>query len=205
MCLNYKSETGCACGKKCRFRHVEIDSQPSRKSNKSRGKGSVALLKESIQLGVSQDSHPRKSILRKEGKLGSKHTVKFSKGTWHHIKIRERKGPSRGFIHKCEPHERNLCAPKFEERSQEETLHQERCARRAAWDLAKSVYKLKNTGKATFYSPVEARAMPARTSKLPEDREFVVDSGASMHMLCKKDLSSAEMDTLQDPGTLQRW
>ena len=61
---------------------------------------------------------------------------------------------------------------------------------------AKSVYKL-NTDKATFYSPVEPRAMPAPTSKLPEEREFVVDSGASMHMLSKKDLSSAEMDTLQ--------
>ena len=36
---------------------------------------------------VSQDSHPRKSIQRKEGKLGSNHTVKFSKGAWHHIKI----------------------------------------------------------------------------------------------------------------------
>ena len=26
-------------------------------------------------------------------------------------KIRERKGPSRGVIQKCEPHERNPCAP----------------------------------------------------------------------------------------------
>ena len=30
----------------------------------------------------------------------------------------------------------------------------------------------------------------------PEEREFVVDSGASMHMISKKDLSNAEMDTL---------
>ena len=30
----------------------------------------------------------------------------------------------------------------------------------------------------------------------PEEREFVVDSGASMHMTSKKDLNSAEMDTL---------
>ena len=29
-----------------------------------------------------------------------------------------------------------------------------------------------------------------------EEREFVVDSGASMHMISKKDLSEAEMDTL---------
>ena len=30
----------------------------------------------------------------------------------------------------------------------------------------------------------------------PEEREFVVDSGASMHMISKEDLSDAEMDTL---------
>ena len=30
----------------------------------------------------------------------------------------------------------------------------------------------------------------------PEEREFVVDSGASMHMISKKDLSDAETDTL---------
>ena len=35
---------------------------------------------ESIHLGcVSQDSHPRKSFLRREGNLGSDHAVKFSK------------------------------------------------------------------------------------------------------------------------------
>ena len=29
------------------------------------------------------------------------------------IKTRERQGPSRGIVQKCEPHERSLCAPKF--------------------------------------------------------------------------------------------
>ena len=124
---------------------------------------------------VSQDSHPKNSILRKEGQMGSNHTVKFSQSTWH---------------------ERNPCAPRFEERTQDETVHQGRCARRAACDLAKSVYKLKNTDKATFYCPIEAMATPAPTSKSPEAREFVVDSRASMHMLSKKDLSSDEMETL---------
>ena len=59
--LNYKSESGCTYGDKCRFRHVEADAQPSKKSKNSGVKGSVALLKESLQLGcVSQDSHPSK-------------------------------------------------------------------------------------------------------------------------------------------------
>ena len=125
---------------------------------------------------VSQDSYPRKSILREQGKLGSKHTVKFSKGTCHQTKIRERKGPSRGIIQKCAPHARSPCAPKFRERSHEETLHQERCARKAAWDLARNIYKLKNLDKTTFCTPIE-KGMPAPTSTRPEEREFAVDSG----------------------------
>ena len=111
------------CGDKCRFRHVEAEEKPSKKSKKSAVKGSSALFKESAQLvSLFQDTHLRKSILRKEGKLG---------GT---KKTREN-GPSRGITQKCERHERSPCATTFEERSQEETLHQERCARRAAWDL----------------------------------------------------------------------
>ena len=52
-------------------------------------------------------------------------------------KLGKEKGPSRGIIQKCAPHERSPCAPKFEDRSLEETVHQEGCARKAAWDLAK--------------------------------------------------------------------
>ena len=43
-----------------------------------------------------------------------------------------------------------------EERSHEETLHQERCACGVAWDLAKYIYKLKNAEKASFHFPIEA-------------------------------------------------
>ena len=57
------------------------------------------------------------------------------------------------------------------------------------------VNKNKEQDRATFFSPSENRCLPASTLK-PEEREFVVDSGASMHMISKKDLSNAEMDTL---------
>ena len=111
---------------------------PTRGRNKLVRKDQLFSFKGVTQLGcVSHDSYPRKSILRESGMLGSKHTVKFSKGTWHEIKIRERKGPSRGIIQKCAPHGRSLCAQKFEDRSHEETLGQERCARKAALELAK--------------------------------------------------------------------
>ena len=55
--------------------------------------------------------------------------------------------------------------------------------------------KLKKQDRATFFSPSENRCLPASTLK-PEEREFVVDSSTSMHMISKKDLSDAEMNTL---------
>ena len=39
--------------------------------------------------------------------------------------------------------------------------------------------------------------LPVRSNLEPEEREFVVDSRASMHMISKKDLHSVEMDTLK--------
>ena len=71
---------------------------------------------------------------------------------------------------------------------------QERCVRKAAWDLAKKIYKLKNSDKATFdvLGEVKGKSTPI-TSKRPEEREFAVGSGASMHMMSKKELSSEEL------------
>ena len=63
---------------------------------------------------------------------------------------------------------------------------QEQEAREAAWKLAKSVLNSKEQERATFFSLSENRCLPASTLKL-EEREFVVDSGASMHMISKKD------------------
>ena len=80
---------------------LRLMDSPAKSRRKVVRKDQFALLKESIQLGcVSQDFYPKKSILRKGGKLGLNHTIKLSKGTWHHIKIREGKRPSRGVIQK---------------------------------------------------------------------------------------------------------
>ena len=42
-----------------------------------------------------------------------------------------------------DPHQRNPNAPKFEDRSQEETERQDRDAREAAWKMARCIVKLK--------------------------------------------------------------
>ena len=139
MCQNYKSETGRVFGNNCHFQHVEAEGKPNKRSKKGGARGSAAILKESIQIGcVSQDFYPRKFILREPGKLGTKHTtkLKFGKERVH----REELSNSVRLMSVV------LCAPKFGKRSHEETLHQERCARKAAWDLAKSICKLKIFG-----------------------------------------------------------
>ena len=40
--------------------------------------------------------------------------------------------------------------------------------------------------------------MPVASKKEPEEGEFVVDSGASMQMVSKKDLNSAVLETIED-------
>ena len=150
------------------------------------------------QLGcVFQDMEPPKfsSILRKSSDIRKPiQRVKFTKAVARHADIRDQ-NPPLGLICPGEPHERSPNAPKFEDRSQEETEWQEQGAREAAWRLAKSVFKFKEKNKAAFFSPSENRCLPASNLK-PEEREFVVDSGASMHMISKIYLNSAEMDTL---------
>ena len=67
--------------------YVEAEGKLNKKSKKSGARRSVAILKEFFHLGyVSQNSYPRKSFLREPGMLGSRHTVKFSEGTWHQSK-----------------------------------------------------------------------------------------------------------------------
>ena len=121
--------------------------------------------------------------------------VRFTKVVARHTKIRDQ-NPSLGYI--CPGNLMSVTpnAPKFEDRSQEETEWQERCAREAAWRLAKNVMKLKEKHKTAFFSPSENWCLPATSTIKPEKREFVVDSGASMHMIRKKDLNSAELETL---------
>ena len=50
-------------------------------------------------------------------------------------------------------------------------------------------------GETYIYLP-EDRSPPAPSKIKPKGREFVVDSGASMHMISKKDLNSAELETV---------
>ena len=201
VCLNYKSEKGCVYAGKCRFRHVEVEGKPNKKSKKGGAKGWVDIIKEFTQLGcASQDSYPRKSFLRSRGKVRTKDAVKFSNGTWHQIKIRERKG-NREVLSKSVrltsvffarqnsriDHMRRPCTKKDAPAKQ-----------RAIWRKIFTISRMRR--KLRFIFLVKLKVMPAPASKRPEEREFAVDSGASMHMMSKKKKNGAQKKWTQLKG-----
>ena len=104
--------------------------------------------KSSSILGKSEDI--RKPIRR----------VKFTKAVARHADIRDQ-NPALGLICPGEPHQRSPNAPKFEDRSQEETEWQEQGAREAAWKLAKSVLKLKEKNKQSNILLTFGKLVPA--------------------------------------------
>ena len=208
--LFYKCKSGCRFGEKCSYAHRQVDEQPSKRSKKKGDKSAVAMLKSTRQLGcASQDMEPPKSssILQKSSNMRKPiRCVQFTKAVVRHADIRDT-NPSLGMTCPGDPHQRYPNAPKFEDRSQEQTEWEERCAREAAWRLATSIRKLKEKDKKAFFSLSENRCLPSPSTIKPEEREFVVDSGAPMHMISKKDLNSSELETLttsRSPTTVIR-
>ena len=115
--------------------------KPGKRSDKKLGQNSSKRQSsDARQLGcVFQDMTPPKSILRKSTDMPKPiQRVKFTKATARHTKIRDQ-NPSLGYICPGEPHQRSPNAPKFEDRSQEETEWQQRCAREAARRLAQNM------------------------------------------------------------------
>ena len=151
------------------------------------------------QLGcVFQDMELPKltSILRKSSDMQKPiQRVKFTKAIACHTKIRDQ-NPSLQDIFaqvnliSAAPTLQNLRIGLRRRQSGKSKVHAKQRS-----SVAKSVLKLKEHERSAFFSPSENRCLPASTLK-PEEREFVVDSGASMYMISKKDLNSAEMDTL---------
>ena len=67
-------------------------------------------------------------------------------------------------------------------------------------DLVRKLYKFAgdlDEIKATFCSPSEVWCLPAPSSITLQEREFDVDSGASMHVMSRKDLNSADLVTVR--------
>ena len=193
-------KTRCEAGDKCLYPHYKVmDNQIKRRkratSQKERDdKNAVTIVKTVSHLGcVSQDSDALVSQGTDAESLGTN-----SKGTIHQVHATpcEYPGKERTIMSKFLISEVPY-AMKFEDSSHQETERQQRCARSKAWKIAKHIYKLKEKDKAAFYFLPEEWVLPAASTKEPEVREFVFDSGASMHMVSNKDLDSDELETMR--------
>ena len=140
-CQFYRSESGCKFGAECSFPHWKVKEQPNKRPKKGGDKSAVTTLKDLRQLGCVS-----LSILRKSTKiLGPIRRLRFTKVTQRHANIRESKGPSLNKMQVKSSHQRSPSSVKFEDRSQEETERQERCAGGDAWKLAQHIFYLKET------------------------------------------------------------
>ena len=206
-CSFYKSAEGCKFGDKCAFAHRRVEEQPTKKSKRSGNKSAVALLKETKNLGcVSQDVEPPRSssILRKSSTtMKPIRCARFSTAVLRNAKLRDQ-NPSLNKMCHQNSHQPCSNAPKLEDRSLEETERQEHWAREAAWRLAKTILKLKVKQEAAFFSPTEKWCLPAPSKIKPEERKFVVDPGASMHMIKQKGTEFQSWRLLGFSGVLRQ-
>ena len=156
----------------------------------------VAFRKTRMRWFLKEENSPGGNPMQKV--LEPIQRVRFTKSTLRHASIREQKGSSLGQINVKVPHKRSPHAMEFEDESQEETERQQRCARSKAWNLCQKTHAIsKRTTKllSTFHK--EEWVLPAASTKEPEEKEFVVDSVASMHMVSKRDLNYAELETMR--------
>ena len=113
----------------------------AKSQEKNGDKSAMAMLKSGRQSGcVFQDMAPPKSssILREETEANPMCSIHYSHVT-SSLHSRPKSIARKDFP--SDPHQRNPNSPKFEDRSQEKAEWQERCAREAAWRLAKHILK----------------------------------------------------------------
>ena len=160
-CHFYKSESGCKFGEKCSFAHRQVEGQPKQKSRKNGDKSAVATFEKCTTVGLRISGHAQESWYQFDEYDSQK--PRSIMQTCEKTEVRR----SEKFQGKV-PHQRSPHAVKHEDRSQEEIERQERCARGDAWRLAKNILKLKETDKATFFSPANEWSLPAPSVTKPE-------------------------------------
>ena len=191
VCLKYRSEKwGVHCDK-CNFRHVEAEGKPSQKVKERWCKWInwrslcnwvvclEILIRENL-FYVNKGDWDRNTPSNCRGPLGT------------NVKIPERNGPSRGIIQKCAPHERNPCAPKFEERTQGRNL-----APRKMRGLGENVSKLKQYRKNNVLFSYWSQGNAGAHFKHSWGMRICGGLRSIKHMLSRKDLNSSELDTVR--------
>ena len=149
VCQNYISETVCRSGRSCAISDMlSWRRSPTRSRRRCER---ISCCVEGIgthELRIAGSSS--KEVYSTERRT-SRNQLQGSIPTMH-LAPHENSGKKGSVVryYSGEPHERSSCAPKFVERSLQDTLQQERCARRVAWNLAENLYKLQKLDEATL-------------------------------------------------------
>ena len=170
---NYKSDSGCKFGDTCLFRHTEADRQPSKKVQGTWWTRIGCCIEGVSTIGL------RVPRYRAAEEVYSTEERIFWNKLHRHVlpghAAPHKKSGEKGSIARSQSIanlKNTIRVQNFEDKRLPETLHLEQCVRREAWDLAKHVHELKTKDKATFYSLTEAWAMPAPSSKKPEEPKY---------------------------------
>ena len=179
-----------------------LKSHRTKSRKKGDDKSAAAVVKSVRQLScVSQDTEPPEStaISSKDTKvLRPIRRVRFTRAALRQANIRENKGASLGKNTSLNSSSAQSSRFEKENRSPGETPETRAMRpRRRVETCQENLQAQKKEDKATFHSPSEEWIMPAASTLKPGEREFVVDSGASMHVVSKKDLNKAELETVR--------
>ena len=122
-CWQWKANGQCSKGDNCSFRHDMNKRAKSTQPSPSPRSSTRQNERNASRTRSPRGKSPSGRMSRLPTRIASKELAPI-----HSVK---------SGIFPGDPHQRNPNAPKFEDRSQEETEWQERCAREAAWRLAK--------------------------------------------------------------------
>ena len=134
--LHHKSENGWRFGEKCSCAYRKVEEQPGEKVSKEWLQKCSGYVDKECAASKIRETCSRRLL------------VKYTTVV-RHADIRDQ-NPSLGYICPGELHHRGPNAPKFEDRSQEETEWQEQGLLEASWKLAKSVGASKSSILLTF-------------------------------------------------------
>ena len=207
-CQFYKTETVCKAGEKCVFPHHKVDEEPNKKPKKSdhftkkkkrkrwqKCSGScencTTIRLRLARLGCVGISKRQTVPVKPDAKsLGTN-----SSSTVHSVYATSSKYPGKErtiawtSISQTASSVKSLRYEIWEPISMKRLKDNSDVPATRHGTFAKNMSKLKQKGQSLI--------MPAASTIKPEEREFVVDFGASMHMVSKKDLNSAELETMR--------
>ena len=173
-CQFYKTESSCKAGDTCLFSHHKVDEQPKRKPPK-------------------EPPFPQRKRKRRQKCCSycENCTNGYDSLSLRYVKRVSRKRKD----HRLEKYKSKFLISEVPTLWNLRTGPMKRRPKQGMESCQKHLQaQRERQGCIAFYSPAEEWVLPAASTKEPEEREFVVDSGASMHMVSKTDLNSAVGD-----------